>query len=119
MDARIAASTGPRCNHTSRRLEMSAATAVNGIGRSSMRTPPRISLTLPTTRSALMAPGREMAGSRRRRTSRWVRLEAQSLNSSSLPAASSPPMSAPIDVPAIVTISWPRAWSSSIAPMWA
>ncbi len=119
IEARMAASTGPRCSQTSRRLEMSAATAVNGIGRSSMRAPLRISLTLPTTRSALMAPGSEIAGSSRRRTSRWVRSRAQSLNSGSFPAASSPPMSAPMDVPAIVTISWPRSWRTSMAPMWA
>ena len=71
-------------------------------------------------RSARIAPfGEVMLRSSSRHTSRWVRLRAHSVYASSLPAAATPPTSAPIDVPAIVTISKPRSASTSSAPMWA
>ncbi len=120
MEARMARSTGPCWNHTSRRALMSVATAVNGMGRLSIVAPPRISPTFWMMRSARMAPpGEVIDRSSRRHTSRWLRPRAHSVYSSSLPAAVTPPTSAPIDVPAIATISKPRSRSTSMAPMWA
>ena len=104
-DARIATSTGPEVNHTSRCAPTSAATAVNGIGNSSIRAPSSISLTRPITRSSLSRPGPGRTGSRSRRTSRCDSVSTQSAYSSSLPAAYSPPITAPMDVPATATTS--------------
>ncbi len=80
IEARIACTTGPRWNHTSRRALRSVATAVYGTGRSSMATPSRISPTLAMMRSARIAPPTvERLRSSRRHTSRWVRLRAHSV----------------------------------------
>lgn len=117
MDARIAAVSGPRWNHTSRRVVRSAATAVNGIGSSSICSSPRMPSIFSITRLPRTAPGSvKPAGSISRSTPRWVRVRTQVANSSSRPAATSPPTSAPIDVPATATISWPRSRSSSTTP---
>ena len=72
IDARSAASTGPSWNHTSRCAIRSVATAVNGMGRSSMRAPASRSRTTAMTFSALMSPAALIDGSSRRITSRWL-----------------------------------------------
>ena len=91
IEARIAFSTGPRWNHTSRRALMSVATAVKGIGRLSIVAPSRISPTLWMIRSARIAPpGAVIDRSSSRHTSRWLRLRAHSVYSSSLPGRGHP-----------------------------
>ena len=67
-DARMATSSGPRWNQTSRWASRSTATAVNGTGRSSMATSPSSSPTTRKTRSPRTAPGLVMDRSMRRRT---------------------------------------------------
>ena len=104
-EARIATSTGPEVNQTSRRAPRSVATAVNGIGSSSMRAPSRISPIRASTRSSLIAPAPNGVASISRSTSRALRLVTQSVYCSSLPLASRPPIRAPIEVPAIPAIS--------------
>ena len=102
MDARIASSSGPRCNHTDLPASRSVATAVYGIGSSSMVTGPRMSRTASRIFSARSTPAAVM---RRVEQSQDGALAsttfAQSANSSSRPAACNPPTSAPIDEPAI------------------
>ena len=119
IDARIASSTGPRCIHTDLPVIRSVATEVNGIGSSSIVTSPRISRTASRIFSARSTPAAAIDGSRSRSTARCVNELAHTAYSSSLPAASKPPTSAPIDEPAMPTISCPRSCSSLITPMWA
>src|SRR5450759_5392058 len=57
IDALIAVSSGPLVNHTSRRAPRSLATAVYGIGRSSIITPSRYSVLRPSTRWSRRTPG--------------------------------------------------------------
>jgi len=118
-EARIAGMRGPRWNHTSRRAARSVATAVKGIGSDSMSTSPTMSSRAAISFSAVAAPPPAQVGSASRTTRRPVRVEAQAANSVSLPAATRPPMTAPIDVPETATISWPRSRSSWTAPRWA
>ena len=119
IDARMASSTGPRCNHTDLPVIRSVATEVNGIGSSSMVTSPRISRTASRIFSARSTPAAAIDGSSRRNTARWVSELAHVAYSSSLSAACRPPTRAPIDDPATPTISCPRSRSSLITPMWA
>ena len=105
MDARMAASTGPRCSHTDLPAIKSVVTAVYGIGRSSMVTSPRMSRTASRIFAARSTPAAVIDGSSSRSTARWVNDIAHPANSSSLPAACRPPTSAPIEDPAIPTIS--------------
>jgi len=79
IEARMATSTGPLVNQTSRRLPRSVATAVYGIGRSSISAPSSISVILARTRSNRNAPGADRAGSSRRSRSRWVSPNTQSV----------------------------------------
>ena len=118
-DARIATSTGPCWNHTSLPVSRSVATAVKGTGRSSIRTPANSSRTRAMTLSPRISPGTCSDGSSSRSTSRWVSEPTHSAYGASLPAACSPPTSAPMDVPATATISQPCSSSAWITPMWA
>src|SRR5699024_9166994 len=112
-------STGPRVNQTSLRARMSVATAVYGMGRSSIRTSSSIAPITPMIRLARIAPPPAKETSSSRRTSRWDSPRTHASNSSSLPAASSAPTIAPIEAPETPTTSWPRDSSSRIAPMCA
>ena len=104
IEARSAGSIGPELNHTSRRAHRSVATAVKGIGRSSIRCTPMISLTRDRTRSILIGLGPETLGpsslstSLRRRSS-----NTHSVNSGKWPEANRAPTTAPIEVPATRT----------------
>ena len=71
MEARIAVTTEPRWNHTSRRMSRSAATAVNGMARSSMFISPVSSWSFARTLSAPSMPARANLKSSSRNTSRW------------------------------------------------
>ena len=119
IDARIASSTGPCCIHTDLPVIRSVATEVKGSGNSSMVTSPSISRTASRIFSARSTPGDVIDGSRRRSIARWVKEPVHEAYSSSFPAASSPPTSAPMEDPAMPTISWPRSCSSLMTPMWA
>lgn len=119
IEARIASETSPCCNHTALPAIRSVQTAVNGMGKSSIVLSPRISRTASRIFSARRIPAAVSDGSSRRSTVRCVKELAQVLYSSSLPAACSPPTSAPIEDPAVPTMSCPRSLSSLITPMWA
>lgn len=95
IEARIAMSRRPRWSHTSRREIRSVATAVNGTPRPSIRSSPTSSWTCASTFSARIAPGAPKETSSIRRTSARVRPRAQASNSTSLPAAQTPPTNAP------------------------
>lgn len=69
--------------------------------------------------SARMAPGALSFGSSRRRTSRWVSVRTHAVYSSRAPAAYNPPTAAPMELPATLTISYPRSSSTWMTPMWA
>ena len=62
-EARIAALTGPSRNQCSSPVSRSVATAVNGMGRSSMRASPRMPATRAKIFSPRMAPGARGEGS--------------------------------------------------------
>ncbi len=119
IEARTADTSGPRWNQTSRRAWRSVATAVKGIGRSSMSRSPAIRSTSAKIRPAPIAPPDDHFGSSRRTTPLEVRERAHAVYSSSTPAAYRPPTRAPIDEPAMATTSCPRASISAMAPMWA
>ena len=119
IDARMAASTGPRCSHTDVPATRSVVTAVNGTGRSSIATSPTISRTASRIFSARSTPAEVSDGSSSRSTARWVSEPAHAAYSSSLPAASSPPTRAPMDDPEMPTIWCPRSRNSLMTPMWA
>ena len=119
IEARMATSTRPFWNHTSLRARRSVATAVNAMGRSSISTPARSSRTRARILSARIAPGADSDTSSSLTTSRWRRPRTHSAYGSSVPAACSPPTRAPMDEPAMLTISKPRSSSTSITPMWA
>ena len=70
IEARIARSSGPLWNHTSRWRLRSVATAVNGIGRSSIRISPTSASSLVITLPARMAPMALQVMSTRRNTSK-------------------------------------------------
>ena len=105
IDARTATSTGPSWNQTSLRASRSVATAVKGMGRSSMSRPASSSRTFAMIFSARITPGAEGDGSSSRSTSRWLRPSTHCAYASSCPAAWRPPTSAPIELPATVTMS--------------
>lgn len=82
-------------------------------------TSPRISRTVSRILSARSTPADVMDGSMSRSTASCVKEGAHEASSSSLPAVSGPPTNAPIDDPAMPTISWPRSRNSFITPMCA
>ncbi|SKU13506.1 Uncharacterised protein [Mycobacteroides abscessus subsp. abscessus] len=119
IDARMAEASEPFCSHTDLPAIKSVATAVNGIGRSSIATSPSSSRTTSRIFSARKKPGLVQVGSNSLSTARWVKDVAHKANSSSAPAASRPPTNAPIDDPEIPEISKPRSCNSWITPMCA
>ncbi len=91
------------------------ATAVNFIGSSSILYTPANSLIF----EKILSPSSLKGDFKNLKISKKSRLVTHFLYSLSLPQASSPPITAPIEVPAMLIISKPSFLISSIAPICA